>query len=75
MLSEGSSVKGSPEDKQPSDPSIRGSAKISRWVTLALYTRSPASDICEQTCSLENLIGAGTWQLDTEAHMVGEFLI
>ena len=38
MLSEGSSVKGSPEDKQPSGPCIRGSAKISRRVTLALYT-------------------------------------
>ena len=37
-LSEGSSVKGSPEDKQPSGPYIRGSAKISRRVTLALYT-------------------------------------
>ena len=38
VLSEGSSVKGSPEDKQPSAPCIRGSAKISRRVTLALYT-------------------------------------
>ena len=38
LLSEGSSVKGSPEDKQASAPSIRGSAKISRRVTLALYT-------------------------------------
>ena len=38
MLSDGSSVKGSPEDKQPSGPYIKGSAKISRRVTLALYT-------------------------------------
>ena len=38
MLSEGSSVKGNPEDKQASAPSVRGSAKISRRVTLALYT-------------------------------------
>ena len=37
MLSEGSSVKGSPEDKQPSGPCIKGSAKISRRVTLARY--------------------------------------
>ena len=43
MLSEGSSVKGSPEDKQPSGPFIKGSAKISRGVTLALYT-GPACD-------------------------------
>ena len=41
MLSEGSSVKESPEDKQPSGPFIKGSAKISRWVTLALYTSTP----------------------------------
>ena len=40
MLSESSSVKGSPEDKQPSGPCIKGSAKISRRVTLALYTVS-----------------------------------
>ena len=38
MLSEGSSVKGSPEDKQPSGPCIKGSAKISWRVTLAHYT-------------------------------------
>ena len=38
MLSEGSSVKGSPEDKQASAPYIRGSAKISRRVTLARFT-------------------------------------
>ena len=38
MLSEGLSVKGSPEDKQPSGPCIKGSAKISRRVTLAHYT-------------------------------------
>ena len=39
VLSEGSSVKGNPEDKQPSGPCIKGNAKISRWVTLTLYTR------------------------------------
>ena len=33
-------LKGSPEDKQPSGPCIRGSAKISWRVTLALYTGS-----------------------------------
>ena len=38
MLSEGSSVKGSPEDKQASAPYIRGSAKISRRITLARFT-------------------------------------
>ena len=38
VLSEGSSVKGSPEDKQPSGPCIKGSAKMSRRVTLVLYT-------------------------------------
>ena len=38
MLSEGSSVKRSPEDKQASAPYIRGSAKISRRVTLARFT-------------------------------------
>ena len=38
MLSEGSGVKGSPEDKQPSGPYIKGSAKISWRVTLAFYT-------------------------------------
>ena len=36
LLSEGSSVKESPEDKQASVPCVRGSAKISRQVTLAL---------------------------------------
>ena len=40
MLSEGSSVKGNPEDKQASAPYIRGSAKISRQVTLVRFTRS-----------------------------------
>ena len=40
LLSEGSSVKESPEDKQASAPCVRGSAKISRRVTLALYTGS-----------------------------------
>ena len=39
VLSEGSSIKGSPEDKQPAGPYIKGSAMISRWVTLAHYTR------------------------------------
>ena len=38
MLSEGSSIKGSPEDKQPSGPCFKGSVKISRLVSLALYT-------------------------------------
>ena len=38
MLSEGSSVQGSPKDKQPPGPCIKGSAKISRCVTLAFYT-------------------------------------
>ena len=38
MLSKGSSVKGSPEDKQASALCFGGSAKISRRVTLALYT-------------------------------------
>ena len=43
MLSEGSSVKGSPEDKQAFAPYVRGNAKISRRVTLALYTSSRIS--------------------------------
>ena len=38
MLSEDLSVKGSPEDKQPSGPCIKGGAKISRRVTLPHYT-------------------------------------
>ena len=38
LLSEGSSVKESPEDKQASAPCVRGSAKISWRVTLALYS-------------------------------------
>ena len=38
LLSEGSSVKESLEDKQVCAPCVRGSAKISRRVTLALYT-------------------------------------
>ena len=38
LLSEGSSVKESSEDKQASAPCVKGSAKISRRVTLALYT-------------------------------------
>ena len=40
LLSEGSSVKESPEDKQVSAPCVKGSAKISRRVTLALYTKA-----------------------------------
>ena len=48
MLSEGSSVKGSPEDKQPSGPCIKGSAKISRRVTLALYTGTQQFDTSAQ---------------------------
>ena len=38
LLSQGSSVKESPEDKGASAPCVRGSVKISRRVTLALYT-------------------------------------
>ena len=38
LLSQGSSVKESPEDKGASAPCVRGSAKISWRVTLALYT-------------------------------------
>ena len=38
LLSQGSSVEESPEDKGASAPCVRGSAKISRGVTLALYT-------------------------------------
>ena len=38
LLSEGSSAKESPEDKQASAPCARGSAKSSQQVTLALYT-------------------------------------
>ena len=38
MLSEGSSVKGSPEEKQASVLCIIGSANISRRVTPARYT-------------------------------------
>ena len=38
LLSQGSSVMESPEDKGASVPCVRGSAKISRRVTLALYT-------------------------------------
>ena len=46
LLSEGSSVKESPEDKQACAPCVRGSAKISQQVTLALYTGQvqPAGD-------------------------------
>ena len=52
QLSEGSSVKESPEDKQASAPCIRGSAKISRWVTLALYT---GPDLIHSSfCVIEN---------------------
>ena len=38
LLSEGSSVKESPEDKQTSAPCVMGCAKISRQVTLARFT-------------------------------------
>ena len=38
LLSQGSSVKESPEDKGASAPCVRGSAKFSQRVTLALYT-------------------------------------
>ena len=48
MLSEGSSVKGSPENKQASAPYIRGSAKISRRVTLARFTgKRPVNEVSE----------------------------
>ena len=40
LLSEELSVKESPEDKQSSASCVRGSAKISWQVTLALYTGS-----------------------------------
>ena len=40
LLSEGSSVKESPEDKQASVPCVKGSAKISWRFTLAHFTRS-----------------------------------
>ena len=58
MLSEGSSVKGSPEDKQASAPYIRGSAKISWRVTLAhftgpeLQTKIPATKDCKRNCEM-----------------------
>ena len=45
LLSEGSSVKESPEDKQISVPCVKGSAKISRRVTLARFT-SRVSRFC-----------------------------
>ena len=38
LLSEGSSVKEKTGDKQVSVPCVKGSTKISRRVTLALYT-------------------------------------
>ena len=38
LLSKGSSVKESPEDKQASVPCVKGNTKISRRVSLALYT-------------------------------------
>ena len=38
LLSESSSVKESPEDKQACAPCVRGSAKISWRITLALHT-------------------------------------
>ena len=47
VFSEGSSGKESAEDKQASAPCVRGSAKISRRVTLALYTGSAL--VCTKT--------------------------
>ena len=59
LLSEGSSVKESPEDKQASAPGVRGStlmwgahifckiragAKIFRWVRIFCYTRDIKAD-------------------------------
>ena len=65
MLSEGSSVKGNPEHKQPSGPCIKGSAKISWRVqnqvvheqkikhplisTLQVSSKSPIENISSQT--------------------------
>ena len=60
MLSEGSSVKGSPEDKQPSGPCIKGSAKISRRVTLAHHTGEEHKGTCAITYK-------HAWCLKTEA--------
>ena len=40
LLSEGSSIKESPEVKQTSVPCVKGSAKISQWVTLVCFTVS-----------------------------------
>ena len=55
LLSEGSSVKGSPEDKQPSGHCIKGSAKISRRVTLAHYTG--VIDInCSRLGEIKNMV-------------------
>ena len=59
MLSEGSSVKGSPEDKQPSGPYIKGSAKISRRVTLALYTGNDGFLYYAMNCTHYTGTGSG----------------
>ena len=44
LLSEGSSVKESPKNKQVSATCVRRSAKTPWWVTLALYTRAQTHD-------------------------------
>ena len=57
---EGSSVKENPEDKKPSGPYIMGSAKISRGVTLALYTGRLNLGVCLFSTDLEG--GDLAWQ-------------
>ena len=47
MLSEGSSVKRSPEVKQACASYVRGSAKISWRVTLALYPGRNSQTPCQ----------------------------
>ena len=67
--SEGSSVKESPEDKQASVPCVKGSAKISRWVTLALYTGDSipcffCGQYCNATKSLQKCRYTGSWYFE-----------
>ena len=59
MLSEGSCVKGNPEDQQASAPCIMGSAKISGWVALALYTGL----CCDRTCGADVLFLPSTFKI------------
>ena len=56
VLSEGSNVRGSPEDKQPSGPCVKGSAKILGRVTLALYT---GTLLCDVLLHFQSRIGIG----------------